>query len=51
VVHVTIDRIDVRAPAARAAASSGPKSKPRTPSSKSLGDYLRERDRPGGSAP
>jgi len=51
VVHVTIDRIEVRAPAARPAASAGPKSKPRTPSSKSLSDYLRERDRAGGSAP
>jgi hypothetical protein len=49
VVHVTIDRIEVRSPAARPAASAAPKSKPRTPSSKALGDYLRERDR--GAAP
>jgi len=50
VVHVTIDRIEVRAPAAQPPA---PASRPKasTPSSKSLSDYLAERNRAGGATP
>jgi hypothetical protein len=50
VVHVTIDRIDVRAPAE--AAAPKPPSRPRATTSVSLNDYLRgydERRRGGGS--
>lgn len=44
IVHVTIDRIDVRMPAA-AQASQQPTPKPRAASAVALGDYLRQRDR------
>lgn len=51
VVHVTIDRIDVRTPSATAA-QARPQAKPRAASAMSLGDYLRQRDRArhGGSS-
>jgi hypothetical protein len=49
VVQVTIDRIDVRAPAARATPERPP-AKPRRAPSQSLGDYLRGRDRANGGA-
>ena len=50
VIHVTIDRIDVRAPSGPERASSRPR--PRAHSSGSLTDYLRSRQtgRPGGSS-
>jgi hypothetical protein len=49
VIHVTIDRIDVRAPSAPERTSSRPRSRSNT--SGSLGDYLRSRQtsRPGGT--
>jgi hypothetical protein len=48
-VHVTIDRIDVRAPAAAVARPAGPASQTRRAPSQSLADYLRERGQAGGS--
>lgn len=48
IVQVTIDRIDVRAPAANAQPERSV-SKPRNDSWKSLGDYLRQRERGGAS--
>jgi hypothetical protein len=50
VIHVTIDRIDVRAPAGPERASSRPR--PRANASGSLTDYLRSRQngRPGGAS-
>jgi hypothetical protein len=50
IVQVTIDRIDVRAPAANATPERTT-SKPRNTSFKSLGDYLRQRDGASGGAP
>jgi hypothetical protein len=44
VVHVTIDRIDVRAPAAPAATERTPKK--RSGAAQSLSDYLRQREQP-----
>jgi hypothetical protein len=49
IVHVTIDRIDVRAPAA-SAPSERPAPKKRSGLSQSLSDYLRQRDRAQGGA-
>lgn len=49
IVQVTIDRIDVRAPAANATPERTA-SKPRNASFKSLGDYLRQRDGASGGA-
>jgi hypothetical protein len=46
-IHVTIDRIDVRAPAAAANATPQPAPRPRPSSTLSLSDYLRQR---GGGA-
>jgi hypothetical protein len=46
-IHVTIDRIDVRAPATQLSGSSRPAATKRAPSSLSLADYLRQ-PRPGG---
>jgi hypothetical protein len=50
VIHVTIDRIDVRAPSAPERAESRPR--PRSNATGSLSDYLRSRQtaRPGGSS-
>jgi hypothetical protein len=48
-IHVTIDRIDVRAPAAAAAEPAGPASRARRAPSLSLVDYLREREQARGS--
>lgn len=50
VVHVTIDRIDVRAPGTAAPSERRLNPKPRTASTVSLSDYLRqhERSRNGG---
>jgi hypothetical protein len=48
-IHVSIDRIDVRAPASPSSGSPRPAAaKPRTASSLSLADYLRQ-PRPGGA--
>ena len=49
IVHVTIDRIDVRPPATSAAPERAV-SRPRKDSWKSLGEYLRQRERPNGGA-
>jgi hypothetical protein len=48
-VHMTIDRIDVRAPAAAIGRPAGPASQTRRAPSLSLADYLREREQARGS--
>jgi hypothetical protein len=50
IIHVTIDRIDVRAPAAPARPAPAPRARTATPTV-SLGDYLRARaNKPGGAS-